>query len=59
MLGPYAWSKVLEQSGIGLDWEIHRIGERNLLNAIQTNLFDQAINRYSEDRLANRQGAAV
>ena len=39
--------------------EIHRIGERNLLNAIQTNLFDQAINRYREDQLANRQGAEV
>lgn len=39
--------------------EVHRIGERNLLNAIQTNLFDQAINRYRENQLANQQGTAV
>ncbi|MEL7000371.1 MAG: MG2 domain-containing protein, partial [Pseudomonadota bacterium] len=39
--------------------EIHRIGERNLLNAMQTNLFDEAINRYREDNLAGEFGAAV
>ena len=39
--------------------EIHRIGERSLVNAIQTNLFDQAINRYREDQLAGKQGEAV
>ncbi|MEM9062079.1 MAG: alpha-2-macroglobulin family protein [Pseudomonadota bacterium] len=39
--------------------EIHRIGERNLLNAMQTNLFDEAINRYREDSLAGEFGSAV
>lgn len=42
-----------------VELEIHRVGERNLVNAMQTDLFDEAINRYRENRLAEEFGEAV
>lgn len=38
---------------------IHRIGERNLLPSIQSNLLDEQLNDWREDRIADRLGAAV
>ena len=38
---------------------IHRIGERNLLPAIQDDLFDSAINKWREDRIDAELGEAV
>ncbi|MEO1492968.1 MAG: MG2 domain-containing protein, partial [Pseudomonadota bacterium] len=42
-----------------VELQIHRIGDRNLLPIIQDDLFDQALNKWTETRLADRTGAAI
>jgi uncharacterized protein YfaS (alpha-2-macroglobulin family) len=42
-----------------VELRVHRIGDRNLLPAIHDNLFDQAINTFTEKSFAKRRGEAI